>query len=201
MEAATILRSQGVVAYPTETFYGLGCSALEQGALDALEELKPRDVSTKPYPLILGSLEQWKTVAQPLPEASKVHELIARFWPGPLTLIVPAVPGLDRRIVGPQGGVAIRVSPHPVAASLSNTLGGPIVSTSANPTGKPAPSTAEEVCAYFSDSSAGVPEGGVCAGGAPSTIVDCTGSTLKILRMGAISEEELSPWLKLPIHG
>jgi L-threonylcarbamoyladenylate synthase len=129
--AADVLRRGGLVAYPTETFYGLGALARDAAALDRLAHAKLRPEG-KPLPLLAADVAQVKEVALLEGLASR---LAARFWPGPLTLVLPAVPGLDAAITAGAGTVAVRVPGSEVARALARRAGGAIVSTSANLSG------------------------------------------------------------------
>lgn len=193
--ALACLQEHKVLAYPTETFYGLGCLALEAQALERLSFVKRRDTSTKPYPLIIGAMEHLEALAATItPEASRLMEA---FWPGPLTLVLAARDGLDPRIVGPTGGVAVRLSSHPIAQWLAKACGQAIVSTSANLPQQPPPREASDVRAYFPPEEVTILDGGSCAGGAPSTIVDVSGTQARLLRQGAIATEALAPYISL----
>lgn len=182
-EAAEVLSRRGVVAYPTETFYGLGAAALDEDACQRVFEIKgrPRD---SPLPWILADVGQIETVAR-LDEVARL--LVSRFWPGPLTLIVPLSRG--------QGTVAVRVSSLPIARALARRLGAPITSTSANRAGEPAPVTADEVAERLQ----GVDlllDGGPSAGGLPSTIVDLSaGGRPVLVRAGAVAYAEILRFL------
>lgn len=176
----------GLIAYPTETVYGLG-SALIPDALERLAELKGR-AGDQPFLLLVTGPEQvpglvWTDAAQRLAEA---------FWPGPLTLALRAEPGrYPDRVVGPGGTVAIRSSPHPGVRAIVSVLGAPITSTSANRAGEPPATRIEDVLAAVR--AIGEPEdlwildGGTLAESLPSTIVDCSGQRPRVLRAGAIS--------------
>jgi len=133
-----VLRRGGLVAYPTETFYGLGALARDRAALARLARAKLRPEG-KPLPLLAADLAQVEEVAVVTPEAAR---LAARFWPGPLTLVLAAVPGLDDAITAGTATVAIRVPGSDVARALARAAGGALVSTSANVSGEPPPADA-----------------------------------------------------------
>lgn len=180
---AAVLAGRCLV-YPTETLYALGCDAGNEQAVSRIFSLKGRDPD-KPLPLILGRADMLPLVAT-APQAA-VLDLAARFWPGPLTLVLPALPGLPRGVVDGRGRVAVRVTPHPLAARLSGLAGRPLVATSANLSGDPAPARPERVAEELAALGlvAGEPWP---AGGPPSTIVEPTGpDTLVIHREGAVS--------------
>jgi L-threonylcarbamoyladenylate synthase len=180
--AAQALREGRLVAYLTETFYGLAADPWQPVALERLLVLKGRS-SGVPLPLILPSRDHLAVVVDEIPGAALV--LMDRYWPGPLTLVLPARPGLPAPLLGP-GGVGVRLSPHPVASGLAARLDAPLVATSANPAGEPPAETGDEVAERLPGVDLLV-DGGPAAGGAPSTVVAVSLSgELKVLRQGAI---------------
>jgi len=183
--AAAILLDERALAYPTETYYGLGCMALSGAALEQLATWKPRDPGAKPYPMIVGDRSQVGLVVPSSAVTPLAEALMAQCWPGPLTLVLPGLSGLDPRICSSSGGVAVRVSSHPMAGALALAVGQPIVSTSANPSGQPPPQTPAEVRAAFAPRQLDVLDGGVCRGGAPVSLA-------AVAAMGA-----LAPWREL----
>jgi L-threonylcarbamoyladenylate synthase len=181
------IRAGRPIAYPTETVYGLGGSA-DQIGVDALVRLKGRPPG-KPFLLLIAGSEMLQWLGLSLsPSASA---LAARFWPGPLTLVLN---GGERRIPtklrGPEGGVAVRWTPHPGLGRLISALGEPITSTSANRPGVPPASSAGEIVRDWHDAVARgalrVLDGGQLVSSAPSTVVDCTGRRPRVIRPGAI---------------
>lgn len=179
------LTSGGLVAYPTETVYGLGC-ALLPGALRRLREIK----GDRPFLLLVTGRQQvaelaWNETAARLAE---------RFWPGPLTLALPApADSYPGEVVGPEGLVAVRVSPHPAVAALLEAAGGAVTSTSANrPGGEPARSAESAAAALSGLADLLVLDGGTLPPGQPSTIVRCGGGRARILREGAIERETIA---------
>ncbi len=191
--AVQALHGGEVIVYPTETFYGLGVDFSVRGALDRLFAIKAREPG-KPIALIAANLEMAFSVAREVPPAAR--RLAERFWPGPLTLVMPAAPGLPAALVGPDGGVGVRVSPHRVARALAAALGRPVTATSANLAGASPARTIVEARATFENRVAVYLEGGTMSAGAPSTIVAFEGSRLRLLRAGAISEARLLENLK-----
>jgi L-threonylcarbamoyladenylate synthase len=183
-EALAVLRRGGVVAYPTETFYGLAVDPLDAAALRRLLELKGRSAE-KTVSLIVSGRQMLDTVCA---EVSPLAEqLMADHWPGALTLALPARPGLPEALVS-DGCVAVRQSPHPLASALVVAFGRPITATSANRAGEPPSRTAAEVRAAFPEAeSLFLLDGGPTPGGAPSTLVRVRGSQREILRQGAVS--------------
>ncbi|WP_242344541.1 L-threonylcarbamoyladenylate synthase [Anaeromyxobacter terrae] len=183
--AAEVLRRGGLVAYPTETFYGLGALARDAEALDRLARAKLRPEG-KPLPLLAADVAQVNTVARLDGLAAR---LAARFWPGPLTLVLPAAPDLDAAITAGSGTVAIRVPGGEIARSLARQAGGAIVSTSANLSGEPPPTAASELSPDLVARIDHVLDGGRTPGGLPSTIVEVAGEGVRLLREGAIPLE------------
>lgn len=181
------LRRGGVVAYPTETFYGLGALARDPVALDRLARAKGRPEG-KPLPLVAADVAMAAEVAVLAPLALR---LAARFWPGPLTLVLPARPGLPASITGGTGTVGIRVPGSEVARALCRAAGGPIVSTSANPAGAPPPASAAALDAALVARIDGVLDAGPSPGGLPSAVVAIDGERLTLLREGAVPFAEI----------
>jgi L-threonylcarbamoyladenylate synthase len=179
--AAAIARGE-VVAYPTETFYGLAVDALNESALSELRALKGR-AAEKAFSLLVSGRAMLESLcAQISPLAER---LMAQYWPGPLTLALPARPGLPASIVA-DGCVAVRVSPHPLAQALVVAAGRPITATSANPADAAPPRTASEVAVYFSSPRFLILDGGATPGGQPSTLARVRGEHVEILRQGTV---------------
>ena len=191
-KAADSILSGGVVAIPTESFYGLGADALNTTALDRIYLLKRRARHLPLLCLIKGfqSLELLVKNVTPW-----VHQLMEVFWPGPLTLVLPARSGIPAYLLGPTGGVAVRWSPSPVAQELVSRLGTPLVGTSANLSGEPPATRLEQISMPITMGVDGILDGGATAGKVPSTVLDCTLRPPKITREGAISEKELNACL------
>ncbi len=187
-EASRVLAAGGVLAYPTETLYGLGVDAFREDALEKLFALKGRP-DGMPVSVLVRDPAMMLEVVREVPDAARA--LLDAFLPGPLTLVLPARAGLPERVTAGSGKVGVRISPHPVAASLFRVYPRPITSTSANPSGLPAARTAAEVAAYFPAGLDLVLDGGPAAAGVGSTVVDLAGPRPRILREGAISREEI----------
>jgi L-threonylcarbamoyladenylate synthase len=179
--AAAILRGE-VVAYPTETFYGLAVDALNESALSKLRALKGREAENA-FSLLVSGREMLASLCSGI--SPLAERLMAQHWPGPLTLGLPARPGLPASIVA-DGCVAVRVSPHPLAQALVAAVGGPITATSANPAGAAPPRTASDVAAYFDPENCLILDGGTTLGGPPSTLARVRGERVEILRQGAV---------------
>ncbi|HLK93900.1 MAG TPA: L-threonylcarbamoyladenylate synthase [Polyangia bacterium] len=192
MEAADIeaavaaLRRGEVVAYPTETFYGLGVDAFDEAALGRLRALKGEGRGEKAVSMLIEGPAMLERLVAEIPPAAA--ELMRRHWPGALTIALPARAGLPAGLVA-DGCVAIRQSPHPLARALVAGFGGPVTTTSANRAGEPPATTAAAVRAALGDGCT-LLDGGATAGGAPSTLVRVRGAEVEILRRGAV---ELRP--------
>jgi len=180
-DAAAAIRRGEVVAFPTETYYGLAVDALDIAALHRLFALKGRD-SEKASALLVADLAMFASLCAEVP--ARARDLAAAHWPGPLTLALPARSGLPAAIVR-DGFVAARVSSHKLAQALVEAVGRPITATSANPAGSPPPRGAAEVRAHFAEG-LHLLEGGETPGGPPSTLVRLRGDDVEILRRGAI---------------
>lgn len=186
---AAHLRAGGLIAYPTETVYGLGC-ALHEPALGTLSRLKRRD-GAKPFLLLVLNAGQ----APDLTWTDAGRALAGSFWPGPLTLVLAARPGAYPDAVVADSNVAIRATPHPGVRALLRALGGPITSTSANAPGRAPATDGAQVRSVLE--TLGSPEAwwlldaGTLPPSPASTIVDCTGSRPRIVRAGAIPVKHL----------
>ena len=179
------LTKAGVLAHPTETVYGFGCRP-DSGALAALSQLKQRD-ATKPFLLLVATRRMAEDWGIRFTDAAA--ELVRRFWPGPLTIVL-GVTGtrLPDSLRGPTGGVAVRCSSLKTITTLIEKLGYPITSTSANRSGEAAATDVETVERMFgNDPNLLILDGGKMATAVPSTVVDCTDRTLRVVRQGAIS--------------
>jgi len=181
-----------VLAYPTETVYGFG-GAVDEKSVESLVNLKGR-APGKPFLLLVASSDMITRLGLHL--SSYAATLAARFWPGPLTLVLSG--GENRvpaRLRGPEGGVAVRWTPHRSLQRLIMAHGGPITSTSANRPGVPPAMTADEILTQWTDAVVRakllVLDGGRLKESAPSTVVDCTGRRPRVIRPGAISAAEL----------
>lgn len=195
-EAVRRLQLGGVLLYPTETFFGIGCRADDADAVLRVFRCKRRPLSM-PLPVILGSPEQLALVACPAPSLADDMDGLTRFWPGPLTLLLPARPDLPEVLTGGSGHIAARVSSHPTARALAAGCGFPIVSSSANISGRSAVTAAAdldpELLRSLRPETDGVlDEPPTPGGGEPSTIVSPAGGRkLRLLREGALSLNRL----------
>ena len=184
--ALEVLGGGGLIAFPTDTVYGLGARVDDAEAIARLFSAKGRS-EQKAIPVLLGDAGDLERVARDLPEAARV--LAARFWPGPLTLVVPRRPELPG-VLGPDPSIGVRVPDHPVACRLLRAAG-PLAVTSANRAGGPNARTAAEVTAQLGGRIELVLDGGEAPGGRPSTVVDLAGGGLHILRAGPLTLESL----------
>src|SRR5690606_13770579 len=188
-EVVDHLRHRGLIAYPTETVYGFGCT-LDPAALERLAALKSR-AGTKPFLLLVLDRSQ----AVGLDRTEDARRLAEAFWPGPLTLALRALRPFPARVTGVDGTVAVRATPHPGVRALLERLGGPITSTSVNLPGEPPATDVDQVLRVAAAVGAGddlwILDGGPLPPSPPSTIVDCSITPPRILRHGAITLEEL----------
>jgi L-threonylcarbamoyladenylate synthase len=192
--AIAALRAGEVVVYPTETFYGIAADAFEPEALERIFEIKGRDTA-KTIALIAHDAAAAFAIAREVPEIAR--RLAAAFWPGPLTIVMPARSGIPNALIGPDGGVGIRVSSHPIARALAYGLGRPITATSANRSGEPPARTIAEARAALGDKVKVFVEGGTLTGGAPSTVVQCDRDGWRLLRAGAIGVDKIEAVLSI----
>jgi L-threonylcarbamoyladenylate synthase len=182
-EAATALKRGGMVAFPTETFYGLGVDALNSDAVVRLFAVKGRPES-KPVLVLVASVAMAEALA---PEISAgARELMARHWPGPLTLVLRAAPHVPFQLTAGTGTIGMRIPGHAVALGLVNAAGLAVTAPSANPSDQPPPLTAETVREYFGEGLDLILDGGPTAGGPASTVADCTVWPPRILRQGPV---------------
>ncbi|MDO8746354.1 MAG: L-threonylcarbamoyladenylate synthase [Thermodesulfovibrionales bacterium] len=182
-KAVAVLNNGGIVAYPTETFYGLGVKFDKGNSLKKLFELKKRQ-EEKPMPLIIGGRTLLSMIAESVNEIAE--SLMDKFWPGPLTLLLEAKKGLSPYLTAGTGRIAVRIPGESAAFYLVREAGFPITATSANPSGMPPAEDADAVIRYFGEKIDMVIDGGRTAGGLPSTIADVTEKKIKIVREGAI---------------
>lgn len=186
LAAVRALEQAQPIGIPTDTVYGLAVDPFRAGATDRIFAAKrrPRDVS---LPVLVSGVDQALSLATAVP--GRALELMARYWPGPLTIVIPARAGLGADLGEDELTVGVRSPDHPVPLALCAAVG-PLATTSANRHGDPPMTTAQELADAFGDGVPVVLDGGVCAG-SPSTVVDCTGRELKLLREGRI------PWAEL----
>ena len=182
-----ILKKGGIIAFPTDTVYGLGCDAFNFAAVERLYKVKRRPRHL-PFPLLLSDMSQVTAVAKSL--SGIALSLARRFWPGALTLVLPKSDSLPLYLSS-GGTVAVRIPDHPICLALIQGIESPLVGTSANSSGSYSALTADEVNQQLGDTIDFVIDGGKCPGGNESTIVDVTGTAPHILRQGIISRHEI----------
>ncbi|KAA3644878.1 MAG: threonylcarbamoyl-AMP synthase [Chloroflexi bacterium] len=182
-----VLANGGVVAFPTDTVYGLGALAFDVDGIDRLYFIKGRD-QAKSIAVLLSKIEELERLT---PEPSEeILRLANRFWPGPLTMVVERSPDMPESLSSSTTTIGLRIPDHPVALDLLNASG-PMAVTSANLSGEDNASTAEEVLKQLDGRIHLVLDGGRTPGGVPSTVVDLTTSELKVLREGPIKEKDM----------
>jgi L-threonylcarbamoyladenylate synthase len=188
-EARKVLDANGIIAVPTETFFGLAVNPFQEEALARLFALKDR-APEKPVLVLVDGPRRLPQVVREVPEAAR--RLMARFWPGPLTLIFPSQPRLPRLLTGGTGTIGVRHPRQSLTCRLIAALGYPITGTSANRAGRPPLVRAAEVVREFQGGVDLILEAGPCPGGLPSTIVDVTAAPPRLVRPGAIPPAELA---------
>jgi L-threonylcarbamoyladenylate synthase len=184
--ALRIIRQGGVVAFPTDTVYGIGVDVFSAESIEKLFVAKGRDAA-KAIPVLIGEPTHLTRITASVGEMAL--RLAQHFWPGPLTLVVSRHTALPD-VLSPLPTVGVRMPDHPVALQLLRQSG-PLATTSANLSGGPDPTTAKDVLSQLEGRIDLVIDGGVCPGGVPSTVVDCTAPDLRILRLGPLSLDDL----------
>jgi len=183
--ASDIVAKGGVICYPTDTLYGLGCDPLNASAVE--RTTKAKGDRKKPMPVLVNSLSEATEIAY---FSEKSRMLANKFWPGPLTLVLPGKDLLPRILV-PQGKIGLRSPNHPICQDLLGLCSGKLVGTSANRTGRSPATSAAEVVQELGDQVDLVLDGGRPPLGLASTVVDLTGSRLIVLREGPVGREEV----------
>ena len=182
-----ILKKGGVIAFPTDTVYGLGADAFNSTAVQRIYEIKDRSESN-PFPLLIADVKQLNALAEPIPELARF--LANQFWPGGVTLVLSKIDSLPAHIAsGPT--IAVRVPNHPTCLTLLQHLAGPLIGTSANVSGQSAALTADEVRQQLGDRIDLIIDGGRCPGGKESTVVDITREPPVVLRQGIVPSHEI----------
>ena len=188
-EAARCLEDGGLVAFPTDTLYGLAAVAAQERAVERLFEAKER-LRDRPLPILITSAADVNGVAVDVSPAAR--RLMEAFWPGGLTLVLRRHPAFRSLALAGGDTVAVRVPAHPVALELLRRVGEPLTGTSANLSGFRGPRTAEEVRRQLGDRVDLIVDGGPCPGGVESTVVDCTVDPPRVLREGAVPAERVA---------
>ena len=191
-KASDILLSGGLVAYPTESFYGLAVDSTNENAIRRLFLLKQRSPG-RPLLILIPSVEALDQYVAHIPPIA--HQLIDEFWPGALTLVFEAGPKVSPLLTAGTDKIGIRLSPHPVATALAQAIGAPITGTSANISGKPACRNAGEVSGSFKEWVDLILDGGATTGKIGSTVLDITVDPPLILREGMIHKGRLEKYI------
>lgn len=190
--AEAVLRG-GVIAYPSDTLYGLGCSLFDVAAVEMIERLKRRDRALAVISLIPNPSQAWGLASQIPPVAER---LIEKYWPGPLSLIFKAAPIVPPRVRGAGSTVALRCPDDSLCHALLDFIGGPVVSSSANVSGQPPARSADELLGTFGNQLDVVLDAGEIENREPSTLVDVSQGPARVLRQGAVdlsNESEIKP--------
>jgi len=188
LRAVEILKSGGIVAFPTDTVYGLGANPFIAEAVERIYEVKRR-ARDLPLPLLLADRCDIEKVAATIPDTARL--LAEHFLPGGITLVLKSSAWVPSYIRAGGDTVAVRIPDHHVPIALIRGLGLPLVGTSANISGRPSPTAAEEVNEQLGGQIDLVIDGGSCSSGAESTVIDVTGVLPSILREGAVSQKEI----------
>jgi L-threonylcarbamoyladenylate synthase len=186
--AVAALKRGDVISFPTETLYGLGADALNGAAVEKIYQLKGRDPAN-PIPVLVADRAMLNILVAEIPPLAE--RLIDEFWPGPLTLVLPARKDIPRPLLNSSGGVGVRISSQPIATELVRGLGRPVTATSANPSGKPPARTVEEAKNYFSAEIAVFVDGGPLVSKTGSSVAAIRGDQIKVIREGEIARSEL----------
>jgi L-threonylcarbamoyladenylate synthase len=186
--AVAALRRGEVIVYPTETLYGLGADALDVAAVEKVFRLKGR---TRDNPILVLVADREMLTALVAEVPALAEKLIASFWPGPLTLVLPARKDVSRPLLNSAGGIGVRISSEPVATGLVRALGHPLTATSANPSGQPPARTVEQAKNYFAGAIDLFIDAGELISTTGSTVVEIKATAINIIREGEISKSEL----------
>ena len=187
-KAVEHLKNGEVIAYPTETIYGLGANVFNSKAIKKIYELKSRDYGL-PISILVSDIEMLKSVTDEVPK--EVLPLIRRFWPGALTICFPANKAIPKDLITNTGKVGIRISSHPIASAIVRTLGKPVTTTSANPSGFPPSLDVKHIVSYFKDRIPCIVDGGECEPSRGSTVIDIGEESMRIIRDGSIPADEV----------
>lgn len=190
-QSLLVLSKGGLVAFPTDTVYGLAASVFDAEAIDLLFQAKERQVE-KAIPVLLAHPADLEKVTLGMPDHAR--KLAEHFWPGPLTMVVPRHPNLPENL-SLLPTIGVRMPNHPIALAILSASG-PLAVTSANLSGLPSPRKAAQVWEQLNGRIDLIVDGGETYGGVPSTVVDCTGTTAKILRAGPITQDDLDQALQ-----
>lgn len=187
-KAAKYILSGDVIAYPTETIYGLGAEVFNRKAIKKIYDLKSRDYGL-PIAILVSNMQMLRELVTHIPE--RAQALMRRFWPGPLTILFEVNETFPKSLATNTGKVGVRISSHPIVAALVSRVGRPITTTSANLSGFPPSLHVKHIQKYFGNKLPCVIDGGECEPSRGSTVVDVTEETMRIIREGATSAEEV----------
>ena len=188
-QAAAFIRNGALVAVPTETVYGLAGNGLDASAVSRIYEVKGRP-AVKPLSLMVPGEEAMDLYCRDVPKQARA--LAAKFWPGPLTIVLPAKEEIPGIVLAGGKTVGLRCPDHPLTLALLRECGLPLAAPSANPSGEPSPKTAEQVLGYFDGKIEAVIDGGPCGIGTESTLIDMSGKPYRILRQGALDRKAIA---------
>ena len=192
-QAVAVLRGGGIVAYPTDTVYGLGADIYNDEAVSRVYHIKERPLS-QPLPVLVADISQAGLLMDD--QSKQAQLLMKRYWPGGLTIVFHKNPEVNSLVLAGRGKIGIRIPHHDITRAMIADLGRPIVGTSANLHGKPAALTAAEVRDQLGSKVDFILDGGTCPGSRESTVIDLTVETPTILRQGTIEEDEILALIK-----
>jgi L-threonylcarbamoyladenylate synthase len=192
--AAEIIAGGGIIAYPTETFYGLGADATNEKAIQKIFTVKGRDFKN-PISLIIGKPDDIYPLVKDVPETAK--KMMSAFWPGALTIVFSAADNVSPMLTAGNGKIGLRVSSHPIAGKIAQKINRPLTATSANLSGMPECSRAFEVIDQIGNKIDAIIDCGQTKGGKASTIIDVTCDPPVILREGAISRKNIGKYIDI----
>jgi L-threonylcarbamoyladenylate synthase len=187
--AVAALKRGNLIVFPTETLYGIGADALNAAAVERVFQLKGRN-RQNPIPVLVANEAMLLTLVSEIPPMAR--NLMDRFWPGPLTIVLTARADMPEALLNRDGGIGVRISSQPIATRLLLALGRPLTATSANPAGKQPARTVQEAIRYFHGQVDCFIDGGTLTSSIGSTVVEVSGGTLRIIREGEISVARLA---------
>jgi L-threonylcarbamoyladenylate synthase len=187
LKVAEIINRGGVIVFPTDTVYGIGGNPLDDSTIQKILKIKKR-IPHKGLPILIDQLESLTEYAHLSP---KIEKILKRIWPGPVTFILPKTPNLSEKLTGGRNSIAVRIPSHPLLLDLISRVGGALIATSANITGHKPLSTTRDLIDQFERKVDVILTQSSLPLGIPSSIIDLTGETPKILRAGSVQ----TPWL------
>lgn len=187
-KVVAFLNDGQVIAYPTETIYGLGADVANRRAVKRIYDLKARDYGL-PISILVSDIKMLRAVVTEIPD--NVLPIMRKFWPGALTILFPASSFIQKGLVTNTGKVGVRISSHPVAAAIVERFGRPITTTSANLTDFPPSLSVKHIQKYFGDRVPCIVDGGECEPSRGSTVVDIADESMRVIRDGAVPADEV----------